>query len=65
MPEPANGSGDARRFALTVSPADFYGNCYLRIGGAPCVRVVGVEHVRSAVPHRTRETLVAIYALVT
>ncbi len=65
MPEPFNGSGDSRGCALTVSPADFYGNRYLNIGGAPCVRVVGVEHARSAVPHRTRGTLAAIYALVT
>lgn len=65
MSEPANGSGDARGFALTVSPADFYGNRYLNRCGAPWSRAVGVEHARSAVPRRTHGGLVAIYALAT
>lgn len=64
MPQFAGYPGKFRGFSLTLNPADFCGNRYLSDGGAPCVRVVGVEHARSAVPHRTHATLAAIYALV-
>lgn len=46
MPQFAGYPGKFRGFSLTPNPADFYGNRYLNDGGAPCVRVVGVEHAR-------------------